>query len=530
MADEKIDSLKQIKKHIQDGNNFVLNGGAGSGKTRSLTDVLDFLYEQNPENKIACITFTNVASDEITERMSAKSIKLRSSTIHDFLWDMMKTYQKNIKTALLELIASGDIKYDGEDSLSEEYFLDKSIDYREWRKIEKGIISHDEVLKLANKLFKDQPLLRKILGDKYDYILIDEYQDTEPQVIQIFLDFLQEDNSPIIGLFGDSMQSIYEKGIGSLADYIDSGKVKEVLKEDNWRCAKNVISLINKVRNDGLQQNPAGKNIVGKVSFLYTTQNEFNIQEIKQHQIFKDFDFSDYKENKELYLTHRLIAKQFGFENLLASYKYKDSLTGDNPDKLTSHLFKIQEIITLYKENKYNEFLKRTDYRINKESDLITLKENIVKLETAIKGTIDEAIELADKLRIVTKDDKLNDFIQENNEQYEKVKDISYDELVNLFEYRDQHSPYSTQHGVKGAEFENVFVILDNGKWNQYNFDYLFENRADKESIVERTRKIFYVCCSRVKNNLVVFYPEPTASVLNQAKGWFGAENCIQFN
>lgn len=528
MVNEKLDSLEQIKKHIKEGNNFVLNGGAGSGKTRSLTDVLDFLYEQNPENKIACITFTNVASDEITERMSAKSINLRSSTIHDFLWDMMKTYQKNIKSALLEMVASGDIKYDGEESLNLEYFSDKSIDYREWRKIEKGIISHDEVLKLANKLFKDCPLLRKILGDKYDYILIDEYQDTEPQVIEIFLDFLQEDNSPTIGLFGDSMQSIYDKGVGSLTDYIKSGKVNEVLKEDNWRCAKNVISLINKIRNDSLQQNPAGKNITGKASFLYTTQKDFDIQKIKQQQIFKDFDFSNYKENKELYLTHRLIAKQFGFENLLAGYTYKDNLTGDSPDKLASHLFKIQEVITLYKDKKYNEFLKRTDYKIYKDSDLITLKENITKLETFVNGTIDEAIELADKLQVVIKDDKLNDFIEENKEQYEKVKDISYDELVNLFEYRDQHSPYSTQHGVKGAEFKNVFVILDNGKWNQYNFDYLFENRTDKESIVERTRKIFYVCCSRVKNNLVVFYPDPNETVLNQAREWFGQENVAQ--
>ena len=61
---------------------------------------------------------------------------------------------------------------------------------------------------------------------------------------------------------------------------------------------------------------------------------------------------------------------------------------------------------------------------------------------------------------------------------------------------------FSTQHNIKGAEFDNVFLVLDNGNWSQYNFEYLFDNRTDKESVLERTRKIFYVCCTRAKKNL----------------------------
>ena len=85
--------------------------------------------------------------------------------------------------------------------------------------------------------------------------------------------------------------------------------------------------------------------------------------------------------------------------------------------------------------------------------------------------------------------------------------------------------PYSTQHGIKGAEFDNVFVILDNGRWNQYNFKYLFEETKEKESVIERTQKMFYVCCSRAKKNLVVFYHKPSNAVLEKAKEWFGSEN-----
>jgi DNA helicase-2/ATP-dependent DNA helicase PcrA len=50
-----------------------------------------------------------------------------------------------------------------------------------------------------------------------------------------------------------------------------------------------------------------------------------------------------------------------------------------------------------------------------------------------------------------------------------------------------------SKHGIKGAEFDNVFVILDNGRWNQYNFKYLFEGTTEKKSVIERTQKMFYV-------------------------------------
>ena len=49
-----------------------------------------------------------------------------------------------------------------------------------------------------------------------------------------------------------------------------------------------------------------------------------------------------------------------------------------------------------------------------------------------------------------------------------------------------------------------------------------------KESVIERTTKMFYVCCSRVKKNLVVFYHKPSSKVLEKAKNWFGSDNLIK--
>ncbi|MEG2013815.1 MAG: UvrD-helicase domain-containing protein [Anaerovoracaceae bacterium] len=56
--------IDQLREHINNGNNFLLSGGAGSGKTYTLMQVLDIIHEKDPAANIACITYTNVAADE----------------------------------------------------------------------------------------------------------------------------------------------------------------------------------------------------------------------------------------------------------------------------------------------------------------------------------------------------------------------------------------------------------------------------------------------------------------------------------
>lgn len=530
--------IDDIKKHIDNGNNFLLSGGAGSGKTYTLMQVLDLIHEKNPVANIACITYTNVAVDEIKSRSPYEN--LRVSTIHDFLWDVIKSYQPNIKKSLAYLITlystdnKAGIKYDGEQTLDIAYFSDKTIEYRDYRKLEEGIVWHDDILKIAHHMFDTYPLLCNIIKDKFQYILVDEYQDTDKQVIEIFLDFFQrnKERHNVLAFFGDSMQSIYDtKGVGNITHYVTADIVKEVKKEDNYRCSEKVIELINKVRNDGIVQKAAKDNKIGNITFLYSNRDNVNIKNIKQENtIFKDWDFSNTEETKELYLTHRLIAKEFEFEEILSKYPYADDLLGDETrrNRFSNHLFKIQEIIYLYDNKRYNELINKTNFKIRKLSDKTVLKNKIEELRAGTKNTIEELIDLADKHGLIVRDDKLNDFIKENEDFYNAVKGLDKKQIEKVYHYVEGHSPYSTQHGVKGAEFENVFVILDNGRWNQYNFQYLFESTAGKESVIERTRKIFYVCCSRSKNNLVVFYHKPTSATIAKAKDWFGEENIFQ--
>lgn len=533
MAGSVIDN---IKEHIENGQHFLLSGGAGSGKTYTLMQVLDVIFEKKPFANVACITYTNVAVDEIKHRSPYD--KLRVSTIHDFLWDTIKSYQKDLKKSLLELIEKENkvektgIKYSGEAILSKEYFSDKEIQYKEYRIIEEGIISHSDVLKLANYLFQNNSLLCSILKDQYDYILVDEYQDTFKSVIDIFLEFLPAETKRknVIGFFGDSMQAIYDEGVGNISSYIKSGLVKEVVKDDNYRCSKKVIELLNKVRVD-INQSAANKNLIGDIKFIYSQIENINIDDVKKHSIFNDWNFLDFENTKELYLTKNLIAKKQGFSEMMEIYgrlSYVDRMLGDNKDRLIKHLFKIQEIIYLYENRMYNEFIKKTDFRISKLADKISLKNNIEELCQTKDLTIEDLINKADKYNLIKKDDSFDSFVKDHKELFDEVKKLKTEQVKKAYYFEEEHSPYSTQHGVKGAEFNNVFVVLDNGGWNKYSFKHLFEETAGKENIIERTLRIFYVCCSRSKNNLVVFYHKPSSSVLAKAKNLFGESNLIE--
>lgn len=603
-----LEIIDKIKEQIEAGNNFLISGGAGSGKTYSLMEVIDLIYSLNPLSTIACITFTNIAADEIKHRAKHKNLEV--STIHDFLWNSIKNYQNDLKKSLVALIKQekeekkSGIKYSGEEDITLEYFQDKEINYKDYRKIDAGILWHDDILKISNYMFNTYPLLCDILKDKYEYILIDEYQDTEKQVIDVFLEYLPKSSykKNVAGFFGDTMQSIYGDRVGNLQEYIDKDLVTEIIKDDNWRCSETVIELLNKIRADGITQkrkrrdDEADKDLSGSVKFIYSNTDEIDFTSIKEHEIFKQLDFDNVAETKELYLTHSLIADKAGFgkifsiynndeiikqvkkiktklkkdnrlseiegktleevlnmqivneaknyknfiednkvlfeknkpvlyEDLLKVYLNTDQLIGDNRDKLITHLKKIQEKIYLYETNQVNEFIKKTDYKILTVDDKVKLKSAIDCIVNKKTETIDNVVNFADEKGIVKKDDNFTNFVKENQYAYQRVKRLPFVEIINLYKFEEDLTPYSTQHGIKGAEFDNVFVILDNGRWNQYNFKYLFEETGEKESVIERTQKMFYVCCSRAKKNLIVFYHKPSDAVLDKAKDWFGSEN-----
>lgn len=629
--------VQAIFQHIDSKKNFLLSGGAGSGKTYSLVQVIRQVITENPNSKVACMTYTNAAVKEIEERVNHKNLNV--TTIHDFLWDNIKHFQKELKKSLVVLANDENvtkISIEGLVPLSEDYFdvCEKGIQYKEYVRLKEGIISHDELLIIANKLFETYPKLSDIVKDKYSFIFIDEYQDTNKLVIEIFLNHFRKSNrTNIIGFFGDAMQSIYDDGVGNLDGYKgeDEDKVREVKKTQNRRCPQKVIDLANLIRTDGITQVPStdanAPNMIdgqvkgGNIKFIYSLEDDISLAKKYLSDNFA-WNFNESKETKELNLTHNLIADKAGFRTLMDIYdkdpilglkadilsKIKDNRKNNRPeiaigeddtfdtvvnkfqlknrqrqlkkdillqdpakaglynqlkDKLFSevrkiylskdaliddkkqdeedenkkgskrdglirHLFKIETNISLYKKKRYNEFLRTTDYlgRIMCIEDKRTLKENIESLIDVGNKTIEEVINDAHEKGICLIDDNLEKFKAEKEYIYGRVKGVKFSEFQKLFEYVEGKTPFSTQHKTKGAQFNNVLVILNNGNWNDYNFESLFLG-VGTQTVLERTQKIFYVCCTRAKENLAIFYHNPSANVIMKAKVWFGEENVV---
>ncbi|MGO2117892.1 MAG: UvrD-helicase domain-containing protein [Fusobacterium sp.] len=477
--DSKIKALDKIYSAIEKKQNFVLQGGAGSGKTESLKKVIEYISKKYPEKKIACITHTNLAVDEIKSRVKEGHT---ICTIHSFLNDLIKNFKKNIHEVISEIfkIKKIDIlEYKDYKKVHEKYastlytvkkktslkvsskrMYDKNyselndtltfnigilndeiekliavkdynqIRYNETKFNNFGDLSfgHDSLLSIASLLFKRYPLLFKILKDKYDFIFIDEYQDTNKEIIDTFLNRSLYKSEIVIGLFGDSMQSIYSEGAGDVGNYIKNGIIFKIQKEDNYRCSEQVIDFINQLRNDGLKQKIAFKikdgveesydDRQGEVKLYYSVYN--GERTIGGNPVDR-IEYSEYLNNiinkveeknsgfKKLMLTNKSISIKVGFENL---YNIFNERYIDVNEEIEKELEKLQlldlaRLSKAYSSEDYNYViseLKKSGFVINTIEDKKKINEILNEILVSDHGAI-ELLEIAFENKILEKSD-----------------------------------------------------------------------------------------------------------------------------
>jgi|Wag4MinimDraft_12_1082652.scaffolds.fasta_scaffold00233_11 DNA helicase-2/ATP-dependent DNA helicase PcrA len=531
----KDDSLDKIIKCIDDNNSFILDAGAGSGKTWSLIETLKYLIKNNGDNynrlakNIGCITYTNVAVEEIKNRIGENEI-LDVNTIHKFLWDVIKQYQVELKDIIIN-------NYEDLESLD-----DFSVKYKDFREIEKGIISHDDVIEISSKLFENYKKLQRIFIDKYPLVLVDEYQDTHPEVVTIFLDLIDNEvskNDFIVGYFGDSMQSIYEKRAEKIKN---DDKLTKITKESNFRSAGEIIDLLNHIRTD-IEQFPAGENkkIVGTKYFIYDdTPQDKDLCYEKVKEKLED----DWGDLKVFFLTHRRIAINAGFENLFEHYnnyygnrKYREKLYNKECPLISFLADRVEQSISYYENNNIFALMDAIDFDFLTNQDKSRLKsimDELIKIRAS--GRVKDIWELVFDEKLFVKGDKIKDFQNDfevnsdKKEFYNNIMELKYKEIINFYNHNENDSIFSTQHGTKGEEYENVLLVTMARDWSYYNFaEYLTGDLERlKASIRQRTQNLFYVSCSRAVKNLAVLYLRENKGVgLTRVKDWFGEENVI---
>ncbi|MEU5341859.1 ATP-dependent helicase [Streptomyces sp. NPDC020766] len=535
-------TIDKVIDELEARRSFLVEAGAGSGKTTTLVEALEFsLQSQGAElaskgRRIACITYTNVAKRKIIDRIRDNPL-VTVTTIHEFLWEVIKRFGGELWQ---QIIQYNDALPRPEDlsELTSRPPLIQYVDRR--RRLDRGEISHDEVIDLALRMVTQHPKLTRLIADCYPVIFVDEYQDTSPKTMRLLLDHLAGAGrqSCVVGLFGDSMQKIYASGQGSVVH----PKLTEITKHENYRCSPPVVAVLNKIRPE-LQQKAASGHTDGEVHlFLNSTvpTGQARLDAARRH--LTELGWSDDTTNY-LMLTHRGIAGALSYGNLLQKYQILGS-TGrdkllDNDEPYVEYFSRVEALCLAFQTLDYAELtglLVAGRTTITSHGDKQRIAADIRELIAVREpGTIGEVLDHMAHQHLLSVPRKLGNLERKRRskslEGYDvklaefsnALREVPYQEVIRFIEFREKRTPFHTQHGVKGDEFDNVIVVIDDASWTQYNMGKLLTGR-DLDTRLERSRNLFYVSCSRARRGLaVVFLTDVPDEALSTAHDWFAS-------
>lgn len=480
-------------------NKFLINAPAGSGKTTSIRKQLKAILLKNPTAKILCITYTNRATEELSKDFDKASVTI--CTIHSYINELISPFYKEkgiidlywsiFNDRIIKRIENKDD--DSNVAESNAHYIEKfgslnidavknnlsEISYGEmpFTSLYYGKLSHDDLLMFAYSAIEKYPNILRKIGDKFDYIFIDEYQDTSAFVLKIFYAAVKNRTNVQLFLLGDRMQQIYQNYDGTFEKEFEEFDTS--LKfETNYRSSSEIVDILNKIYNDdNYRQNPSEENKDKHSDFAPKIIISDDIDKTVE-KIQSDIPgiLTLHLMNKEKYSEIGAINLYNGFASMeMYSFgkKYSPSdvlsdLSDENPDVLMRFLFFVIEIIDFYRQNNYGVVIskckKQTSFfnpaalAIQRNSDKQVIKEifdRISKICNAENCKIRECLNAFNSFGLVKA--KLVEAIFENAE-YNDVLDIKLSEVKDIYDYINKPT-ISTQHGVKGESHQSVVFI-----------------------------------------------------------------------
>ena len=573
---------------------MLILAGAGSGKTRVLTTKVAYLINEkniNPENILA-ITFTNKAAKEMKERIYSivgpNAFKIQISTFHSFGLKIIKEnckllgYENNFTildaddslSVIKRIMKEANIdsnKYNPKavknaissnknemvDSKSFEKFVHTDFDEvvkNVYQKYEKSLkvnnaMDFDDLLILPLKLFNENPKVLQEYQEKYKYIFIDEYQDTnEPQYILSKMISAKYRNITVVG---DADQAIFTWRGANYKNILnfekDYKEAKTVLLEENYRSTKTILNAANNViRNNKIRkeknlwtQNEEGNKIVYYKAFDEKDESNFVVTEVKKlineginpndicvlyranaqsrtieeafltsnisYNIVGSYAFYNRKEIKDLIAYLKLIYNPKDDVSLLRVINYPKRGIGNKSIenlaiKANVDNKSLYEVIDSGKELSFKEII---DSLIEKEKSLsLTELIDVVLNDSGIKQDLESEKSIEADIRL----ENLEEFksITKGFEEREGIATLGefLDELSLVSDASEAKNDTSdkvtlmTMHAVKGLEFDYVFVIgFEEGLFPHMNS---FESNDE----MEEERRLCYVAITRAKKKL----------------------------
>ncbi len=580
---------KQALSH-NEGPMLVL-AGPGSGKTMVITQRTKHLIEEYkvPENSILVITFTKAAAKEMKERFLKATEKNHTSvsfgTFHAIFFTILKhAYSLNgsnivreadKKQLMRELIRKSELEYDDENEFISDLFTEISLVkgnqieldnyysvncgddtfrsiYKEYnQRLRKArLIDFDDMLVLCHQLFTKREDYLKAWQSKYQYILVDEFQD----INKIQYEIIQMLAAPQNNLFivGDDDQSIYhfrgakpEIMLNFPKDYEDC---KMVNLDTNYRTTSNIISMSNRLIEHNKNRFPKkiksakgnGRDVIIEEFHTLAKQNQWLVGEILKRN----------KEGISFNEVAILLRTNQGFGSMLYKlmeynipFYTRDSLPNIFDHWIARDILSYLEIAmgqtdrSLYLRiiNRPTRYVSRecfsspqVDFEDVKDyyDDKKWMLERLDQFEYDI-GILDGMAPYAAvnyirkgigydgylKEYAQSRKMKLEDLIDVLDELQETTKDVRT--LDDWFDYiksykqelkdqQKQHSwdgsprvTISTMHSSKGLEFEVVFIV-------DANEGIIPHKKAVLPTELEEERRLFYVAMTRAKEYLYI--------------------------
>ena len=584
----------ELNKNQQEAVNHI-NGpmlvlaGAGSGKTKVLTSRIANLIENgiSPYNILA-ITFTNKAAKEMKDRVvsliGSTANNIQISTFHSLGLRIIKENYARLgyKSNFLFLDSDDTLtivkKIMKEMNLNPKFYNARDIrnkissaknemmSPKEYAKVEfdRNIISvyesynskllinnsvdFDDLLILPIKLFKMYPDVLKYYQDKYKYVLIDEYQDTN-EAQYIFTKMLCNNHKNIF-VVGDNDQAIYAFRGANYKNILNFEKdypnAKVILLEENYRSTQNILDAANSViKHNKMRKDKnlwCNNDIGSKVKYIKTDTDkeecEYVADKIKElhdnnisyediailyrtnaqsrlieeemlkkgipYRIIGSFYFYNRKEIKDLLCYLRLINNHDDDVSLLRiintpkrgiGEKTIESLT----NKANMNKTSLFEAIDSGKELTFKNLI----LNMEKECENITLTDmvELVLKDSGIREELVNEKSLEAEIRL----ENLEEFKSITKAFEEKNGIVSLEDFLteislvsDVTEHKEETDVVTlmTVHSAKGLEFENVFLIgMEEGIFPH-------NNSFDSSEALEEERRLCYVAITRAKKRL----------------------------
>ena len=597
---------KQYEAVINVEGPCLVIAGAGSGKTKVLTHKIAYLLNEKdikPWNMLA-ITFTNKAANEMKSRVEAlvgeaAAKEMWIGTFHSICVKILRRFidrigydtsfiifdtsdQRTLVKECLKSLEIDDKMFTDRSVLSEisnaknemlepiPYAARANGDYRkekiakvyglyQQRLKENNAVDFDDIINLTIKILSENPDVLEYYNDKFKYILVDEYQDTNKA--QFTLVTMLAAKYGNITVVGDNDQGIYSFRGADISNILnferDFPGTKIIKLEQNYRCTGNILNAANSViKNNAVKYEKKlwTENDKGELPNVFCGDNEYDeatyiveqINRLKREEYFKYSDFSvlyrmnaqsraiedilrredipykiigglkfyERKEIKDIIAYLRLIynpSDNLSLKRIINEPKRGVGKTSiDNISKLSEEanisMYEIIKNAVDYGLNRVfvntREFIEQIEYLISKKEEL---KISELIKETLNKTEYTKALENENTVEAETRIQNLEEFLTvaiEFEEEYaenslgEFLEGITLSSDIDTMEDEDNSVTLMTLHSAKGLEFPVVFLVgMEEGIFPGYK-------SIGEPKELEEERRLCYVGITRAKQYL----------------------------